>query len=171
MSGKMRSSQYNLRKIWEDGEMTLHLVDNRRILPIPEEARPIGLYDHYRGDALILTRGTDIIASLPSLTAWTEARYGDEAVSAAAAIKEGQYEYIAPLLDYMCNDLVADRMLRERMLQKRYGLSILESEAVTLRELGLTGSQSAAVLGCTVKDIISAIHRAKEKGAMIVRLR
>jgi len=66
---------------------------------------------------------------------------------------------------------VADRMLRERMLQKRYGLSILESEAVTLRELGLTGSQSAAVLGCTVKDIISAIHRAKEKGAMIVRLR
>ncbi len=170
-SDEMRSSQYNLRKIWDDGEMMLHLVDNRRILPIPEEARPIGLYDHYRGDALILTHGTDIIASMPSLTAWTEARYGDKAASAAAAIKEGRYEYIAPLLDYMCNDLVADRMLRERMLQKRYGLSILESEAVTLRELGLTGSQSAAVLGCTVKDIISAIQRAKEKGAVIVRLR
>ena len=159
-----------MRKIWDDGEMNLHLVDNRRILPIPEEARPIGLYDHYRGDALILTHGTDIIASMPSLTAWTEARYGDEAKS-AAAIKEGQYEYVAPLVDYMCNDLVADRMLRERMLQKRYGLSILESEAVTLRELGLTGSQSAAVLGCTVKNIISAIQRAKEKGAVVVRLR
>ena len=151
--------------------MALHLVDNRRIIPIPEEALPIGLYDHYRGDALILMRGADIIASLPSLTAWTEARYGDEAKSAAAAIKEGRYEYIAPLVDYMCNDLVADQMLRERMLQKRYGLSILESEAVTLRELGLTGSQSAAVLGCTTKDIISAIHRAKGKGAMIIRLR